>query len=260
MKTCRTAIGLGVALAGALVWNGYSPVWAASPALATSHTRQVDGPAIVKTALGYLDASYVDRGMQPATGFDDVGFVRWVYAQQGVDLPLRLSRLRTTAHDIHAVGLRPGYLIFFKNIVRLGLSHVGIYIGHGQFVHAEWYGRGVVTSYPVKDSVDGSYWANHYTGTLKPSEVPSGPGYPPLPSLSAGDSVVVTVTSLNLRSGPTFSSPVLSVLPQGPHLTVIASRGKWVHVQGADSRTGWVIRQDVSIRLRDCRPVDRQFT
>ena len=52
--------------------------------------------------------------------------------------------------------------MFFKNTYRHGISHVGIYVGDGRFVHACNRRKGVTVS-----SLDESYYVNHYAGARR---------------------------------------------------------------------------------------------
>ena len=56
-------------------------------------------------------------------------------------------------------GLSAGDLVFFAGTYKSGISHVGIYIGNGQFVHAANSSTGVTVS-----SLNSGYYASHYAG------------------------------------------------------------------------------------------------
>ena len=80
-------------------------------------------------------------------------------AVAGVELP-RTSREQFGAGE--AVGreeLEPGDLVFFRNTDRRGISHVGIYIGEGRFLHAASRQRLVVV-----DGLDQPYFAQRFAG------------------------------------------------------------------------------------------------
>jgi cell wall-associated NlpC family hydrolase len=93
---------------------------------------------VVSNAMKYLGCPYVWAGESPK-GFDCSGFVMYVYKQVGVSLP-HSSRLQYGCGKAVSRGeLQPGDLVFFHNPI----SHVGIYIGDGQMIHAAGTGKGV---------------------------------------------------------------------------------------------------------------------
>lgn len=180
--------GMGLALAGNLLWGGVAPLAVGAGAM-RPQAPLFNGPAIVRTALRYVGTRYSVRGTRPRTGFSNAGFVRYVYAQHGIQLPQGMGALRSVAHRRHLAGLQPGHLVFFANV---NVSYTppqyqaGIYIGRGQFVHVEGapheYSPGVVRTYFFGDPADGDYWAEHYDGKVRRTMIPSGPGGPPTPS------------------------------------------------------------------------------
>jgi cell wall-associated NlpC family hydrolase len=68
-------------------------------------------------------------------GFDCSGFTRYVYAQFNVDLPHSSKSQAQEGSSVSKSNLRPGDLVFF-NTDGKGISHVGIYLGDNEFVHA----------------------------------------------------------------------------------------------------------------------------
>ena len=86
---------------------------------------------VVGIALQYLGIPYVWGGSSPSTGFDCSGLIMYVYAQVGVSLPHHAATQFGYGTPVSFDQLEPGDLVFFH-----GLSHAGIYIGGGQFVHA----------------------------------------------------------------------------------------------------------------------------
>jgi peptidoglycan DL-endopeptidase CwlO len=106
-------------------------------------------------AARYLGVPYVWGGAGPS-GFDCSGLVMYVYAQLGVSLPHYTVSQWNATTPIPTSSLAPGDLVFFD-----GLSHVGIYIGNGQFIHAPHTGTVVQIA-----SLSG-YWAAHLDGARR---------------------------------------------------------------------------------------------
>jgi cell wall-associated NlpC family hydrolase len=91
---------------------------------------------VLGTARRYLGTRYRMGGTKP-TAFDCSGFVRYVFAKHGVELP-RTAREQSAAGRSVPVGadsLRVGDLLFFRT-PRGRASHVAIYAGDGRIIHA----------------------------------------------------------------------------------------------------------------------------
>ena len=99
-----------------------------------------DGRA-ASTALREVGTPFVFGGVTPASGFDDSGLVVWAFRQEGVRLPHFTGALFNVGKHVPRNQLRPGDLVFFYDA-----GHVGIYIGHGQFVHSPGTGRTVTVA------------------------------------------------------------------------------------------------------------------
>ena len=91
--------------------------------------------------------------------FDFSSFTRWVYRQNGRSLSGTAAVQFNSTQRVDRNALKPGDLVFFKNTYKKGISHVGIYLGGGRFVHAANEKKGVITS-----SLGESYYAAHYAG------------------------------------------------------------------------------------------------
>lgn len=112
---------------------------------------------LTRSALRFLGVPYVFGGTS-TTGFDCSGFVQHVFAMLGMGLP----RTADAQYDVGRPatgGPRPGDLVFFDTYG--GVSHVGIYLGHGRFVHASS-SHGVEVSH-----LSESYWASRYVGAKR---------------------------------------------------------------------------------------------
>jgi len=104
-------------------------VGASTPEGSTIAPPNVHG-GVVGIAMHYLGVPYVWGGSSPR-GFDCSGLVMYVFAQVGVSLPHSSYAMYNMGTPVSLSQLQAGDLVFFS-----GASHMGIYIGGGQFVHA----------------------------------------------------------------------------------------------------------------------------
>lgn len=130
----------------------------AKQSLSTAYTK--GQPDIVRTALAFRGTRY-RRGGASRGGFDCSGFTRYVFAKYGITLPHSSAAQAKIGKPVPKSELQPGDLVFFQTY-RRGISHVGIYIGNGKFVHASTYRRGVTV-----DSLNSSYYASRYRGARR---------------------------------------------------------------------------------------------
>jgi uncharacterized protein YgiM (DUF1202 family) len=213
-----------------------------APAYAQSSTGSVTRQMVVHKALEYNHYRYALQGSNPKTGFSCIGLVWYVFQSLGIDMPGSLSTAKAAYPTIPEADLLPGDIIFFKNTVWRGLSHVGIYIGNGRMISAETVKRGVVVARLQNDPAEGSYWQQHYLVAERPlgnAEVTSNTASKPR--------VEVSVTSLNLRTTHSIQSIVETVLTQGTVLYELGSWGQWLHVALASGLQGWVVEGGVSL-------------
>jgi cell wall-associated NlpC family hydrolase len=91
---------------------------------------QLDEAQILKVAAKYVGSPYVFGGENPA-GFDCSGYVRFVFAQFGIDLPHSVIAQSHMGIIVKPEDARPGDIVVLNN-----LSHDGIYAGNGYFYHA----------------------------------------------------------------------------------------------------------------------------
>jgi cell wall-associated NlpC family hydrolase len=117
---------------------------------------------LVLRAMTLLGINYKFGGNTPETGFDCSGFVRYVFKEAfGVTLPRRAEEISQKGQRIGVEQLVPGDLVFFNTLKRT-FSHVGIYIGNNQFVHAPSSGGGVRV-----ENIDKSYWQTRFDGARR---------------------------------------------------------------------------------------------
>ena len=94
------------------------------------------GAQVVEYARQFLGVPYVWGGNGPNC-FDCSGFTKYVYAHFGYTLNRTASAQLSNGVSVSRSELQPGDLIFFDNgKVSTPVSHVGIYVGDGQFIHA----------------------------------------------------------------------------------------------------------------------------
>lgn len=115
------------------------------------------GQAMVDFAMQFVGYPYVWAGADPS-GFDCSGFTMYVAANVlGIDIPHGTAAQASYGAPVAWGTWQPGDFIYFADTGDAGISHVGIYIGGGQMVHAENEGTGVVISDVYSD-----YYASHY--------------------------------------------------------------------------------------------------
>ncbi|MEO6103546.1 MAG: C40 family peptidase [Pseudoxanthomonas sp.] len=118
--------------------------------------------AVLMRAISLVGTPYRYGGNSPEGGFDCSGLVTYVYRDM-LDLHLpRTSRELAAMQGprIAPAQLAGGDLVFFGNGNEV--SHVGIYVGEGRFVHAPSSGGTVRL-----DRLDGSWWRDHYSGARR---------------------------------------------------------------------------------------------
>ena len=120
------------------------------------------GQQIASFALGYLGYNYVYGGASPS-GFDCSGFVTYVYKNFGYTVTRNASgQYRDNGVHINKSDLAPGDLVFFSSNGHVSVTHVGIYIGDDEFVHASRTGVGVIIS-----RLDSTYYMGVWYGAKR---------------------------------------------------------------------------------------------
>ena len=131
------------------------------PQMPVSLAPAAYGPAedVLFRAIGLVGTPYRWGGNTPDSGFDCSGLIGYVYRDAaGVQLPRtnrEMSALR--APQVARQHLQSGDLVFFATNGGGQVSHAGIYVGEGRFVHAPSAGGTVRL-----DSLNNSYWQQRY--------------------------------------------------------------------------------------------------
>lgn len=156
--TTRVAVISLVLLLSACSSRAPSPQPAYTPPIVSS-SYQGGAEDVLFRALGLVGTPYRYGGNTPDGGFDCSGLIGYVYRDAaGISLPRstrELSAMRTP--DVRRDALQSGDLVFFATNGGRTVSHAGIYVGDGRFVHAPSSGGTVRL-----DSLDNVYWQRVY--------------------------------------------------------------------------------------------------
>jgi cell wall-associated NlpC family hydrolase len=159
----RSAINTVMAT-GALLLTGFAHAEKSQTSqLVTSSLTQFSSTQgsiqnLLDYARNYQGVPYRRGGTSPGTGFDCSGFVRFVFDRaEGISLPHHAGSISQVGSPVVLDELKPGDLVFFY-LLQKTVSHVGIYLGNDQFIHASSNRSGSV----VVSSLKENYWAKHY--------------------------------------------------------------------------------------------------
>lgn len=117
---------------------------------------------LVRTAHQFIGTPYRWGGVSARTGFDCSGLTMTVYRLNGMHLPRSARSQFKTGRAVSKRALRQGDLVFFATARRSHVSHVGIYIGSGRFVHAPGRGKDIRTA-----DLNNNYFKRRYLGARR---------------------------------------------------------------------------------------------
>ena len=120
---------------------------------------KAQGAAIVATAKTFIGVPYVFGGTNPA-GFDCSGLLQYIFKLNGLTIPRLADEQYNLGRKAEINKLSPGDLVFFTTYTS-GVSHCGIYVGNGKFLHASS-SRGVTIS-----NLSDEYWKTRFVGAKK---------------------------------------------------------------------------------------------
>jgi cell wall-associated NlpC family hydrolase len=118
------------------------------------------GQAVADLALDFRGTPYRSGGADPS-GFDCSGLVQYVFARRGLVVPRLVIDQFLAGQPVDRQGIAAGDLVFFR-IDGQDVSHVGIAVSGGAFVHAPK-ARGIVRV----ESLDAAYWTARYAGARR---------------------------------------------------------------------------------------------
>ncbi|MGV0998788.1 MAG: C40 family peptidase [Fluviibacter sp.] len=125
---------------------------------------------LVIKGLEFVGVPYRRGGNTVESGLDCSGFTRLVFLDSnGIDLPRTAAEQSQMGTRVSMEELKPGDLVFF-NTMRRANSHVGIYLGNDQFVHAPKPGAEIRV-----ENMHQAYWVNKYNGARRLDGVTAAP-------------------------------------------------------------------------------------
>lgn len=117
---------------------------------------------IINKAYELTGIKYKLGGSKPETGFDCSQFVKYVFEQAlNLSLPPSARSLSKIGETIRFEDLQPGDLVFF-NTRKSKFSHVGIYVGNNEFIHAPRTGKTIRV-----ESLTKNYWLKRFNGATR---------------------------------------------------------------------------------------------
>jgi len=147
----------------------YAPTWRSAreqdavPGATGGAAATTDVLAVIGHALSLDGVRYRPGGMDPSRGFDCSGFVSYVYAQAGIELPHSSAAQFDLLPRIERGALRPGDLVYFRTGRGKRISHVGLFLGGDRFIHAS----SSRTRRVMVSSLGERYWARSWAGARR---------------------------------------------------------------------------------------------
>ena len=201
------------AAASALMSGGATlgpPVAVAAATAPSGTSASTDFAAeVVFRALSLLGVNYRFGGNSPAAGLDCSGLVRLVFSEvTGLTLPRRSDEMSRVGGSVDKSELQPGDLVFF-NTLRMPFSHVGIFIGNGQFVHSPSSGSSVRV-----ENMNLSYWQSRFNGARR--LIVGEPLAAPVSALIVDTDASGAARRIDFQTAPSAASPAAGPAQRAP--------------------------------------------
>jgi len=120
------------------------------------------GDGMASQALTYRGMPYISGASSPNRGFDCSGLVFYLLRTRGYNPPRTAAGFASYGKSVPRNQLKAGDLVLFANTYKRGVSHIGIYTGNNNFVHAANSRSGVKT-----DSLSSGYYSKKYYGARR---------------------------------------------------------------------------------------------
>ncbi len=180
---------------------------------------------VISNAKKHMGTPYRWGGTRPG-GFDCSGYTQYVFKQSGISIPRTTGTQFNAGPAVSKANLQTGDLVFFNTSGR-GVSHVGIYISGGKFIHAST-SKGV----EINSINDPYYWGKRYIGARRVSNFQqqaaqkAQPAAPTVQYATRGKVAEILSKELNLQaqSNTTFTD-VSSSHPQFNVIVAAADAG-----------------------------------
>ncbi len=157
ISKAKKLVSLGIIKEFYIISPGEYPV----AALRISHPEALRNQ-IIQTARNFIGVPYRWGGQSVRQGFDCSGFTMAVYQLNGLMLPRSSWQQWNQGVFVKKEHLKKGDLVFFATKSSAKVSHVGIYVGDGKFIHAPGRGKRIRI-----DSLENSYFRTHYVGAKR---------------------------------------------------------------------------------------------
>ena len=206
--TAATAATASTAAAASALMSGGAtlgpPVAVAAATAPSGTSASTDFAAeVVFRALSLLGVNYRFGGNSPAAGLDCSGLVRLVFSEvTGLTLPRRSDEMSRVGGSVDKSELQPGDLVFF-NTLRMPFSHVGIFIGNGQFVHSPSSGSSVRV-----ENMNLTYWQSRFNGARR--LIAGEPLAAPVSALIVDTDASGAARRIDFQTAPSAASPAAS--------------------------------------------------
>ena len=124
---------------------------------------KVDKKQLLEDAKYFKGGKYVWGGTTPQ-GFDCSGYVQYLYKKHKVYLPRTALAQSKKGYNVDRQDLKKGDLLFFLTDKKRGIpvTHVGIYLGNGKFIHAASKKKGIIIS-----PIDSGYYADKFVSAKR---------------------------------------------------------------------------------------------